>query len=392
MSVSTLRCILCKAELPPDNKPEHILLDALGGRATTKIATCPECNNNFGSGPDQELAKSVELVKNSCLFKSGSGSNPPTIKNFVSDGHRFDIRPGMSLGIKQKSPLSVAVTDNDVTVSISAYSDADAENFIRGAATAIAKKLGRPDPKVISAIEEDIAKDRKTTFQPAPIVKGEINLGSSAAMRAMAKACLVLWTRVVGNEELQLDQYDSIRAYINDGYGFDEVSFGADARPIPPSIPYRYSAYPNFIWVGSNGEGTVYGYFRLYGAVGWGFKLRQSDAPPNKTCLLISNPFENHIWDITSGDDGEIENNWFWHSHGQSPEDAQAAISHINRLLKQCEETNLNNFYINLMKHHFQKLGYEEGDLPSNDDIIEVTRKVAAAMAAQILRREIPTD
>ena len=44
-------CILCKCELAPNTKPEHVWLASLGGRKTTRRAICSDCNNALASGP-----------------------------------------------------------------------------------------------------------------------------------------------------------------------------------------------------------------------------------------------------------------------------------------------------------------------------------------------------
>ena len=48
-------CIFCRSLLSPETKPEHVLLDALGGRLTTRGVVCSTCNNTFGSTIDKAL-------------------------------------------------------------------------------------------------------------------------------------------------------------------------------------------------------------------------------------------------------------------------------------------------------------------------------------------------
>ena len=71
------QCIFCDAELPPDTKPEHILLDAFGGRKTTRKIVCSACNSAFGSTIDDALAKQTLHIRNMFQLRSGSGGGPP---------------------------------------------------------------------------------------------------------------------------------------------------------------------------------------------------------------------------------------------------------------------------------------------------------------------------
>jgi hypothetical protein len=48
--------------LGPDTKPEHILLDASGGRMVTRVVDCSACNNLFGNGIDNTFAGQVPEI------------------------------------------------------------------------------------------------------------------------------------------------------------------------------------------------------------------------------------------------------------------------------------------------------------------------------------------
>ncbi|WP_413785677.1 HNH endonuclease [Cognatiyoonia sp. IB215182] len=71
-------CVLCKAQLSENEKPEHILLDALGGRKTTRDVLCSICNNKMGAGPDKDLAESAGSASDESRvsFKSSSRNLP----------------------------------------------------------------------------------------------------------------------------------------------------------------------------------------------------------------------------------------------------------------------------------------------------------------------------
>lgn len=75
------KCIFCDSKLTPDTKPEHILLNALGGRKTTRRVICSTCNNDFGGTIDDALTEQVEVLRNLLQFESGTGKPPPMLKN-----------------------------------------------------------------------------------------------------------------------------------------------------------------------------------------------------------------------------------------------------------------------------------------------------------------------
>ena len=75
------KCIFCENELGKDTKPEHILLNALGGRKVTREIDCSECNGRFGSTIDNEVAQQVAVLRNMLHLDSGSGKAPPGLRN-----------------------------------------------------------------------------------------------------------------------------------------------------------------------------------------------------------------------------------------------------------------------------------------------------------------------
>jgi hypothetical protein len=82
MRISTKTvCIFCAAELGPHTKPEHILLNALGGRKKTQRVICSKHNNDFGGHIDDALTTQVEVLRNHLQLESGTRKPPPALKN-----------------------------------------------------------------------------------------------------------------------------------------------------------------------------------------------------------------------------------------------------------------------------------------------------------------------
>ncbi|WP_127563101.1 HNH endonuclease [Nioella ostreopsis] len=84
-------CVLCKSQLSEHEKPEHILLDAFGGRKTTRDVLCSVCNNKMGAGPDKDLAESVAPLRTIANLKSGSRKKAPSLHEKPASGDSYDL-------------------------------------------------------------------------------------------------------------------------------------------------------------------------------------------------------------------------------------------------------------------------------------------------------------
>lgn len=308
------RCVLCLRPIIGRTKPEHILLNALGGRTTVRNIVCSECNERMGRGPDQELADSVAMLRNIGNLIAGDGGTPPTIHGMHSEGMTFDVRPGMQVKPKHKGKqIRVEKRDETIEIAIMATSDQEVRKLIGNAARAIAKDMGHNAPEVIEAISADLLRDHKRNdvIVPAPSIKGEFQFGTGRSQQSMAKAAIVLWARLVGCEEVGHPRYDEIRHFIWHGDKPDDPTtlVKLDYRPLP-SVPDQFGSNPNLIQVVSDAGGAVYGYFRLYGAIGWRFSLCAAGAPPSRAQSLISNPYDNKIFALAEDDKAILPLAW----------------------------------------------------------------------------------
>jgi hypothetical protein len=84
-------CIFCENELTKDTKPEHILLNSLGGRKTTTRVDCSVCNGTFGSTIDDEVGKQVAVLRNMLQLDSGTGRAPPMLRNIKSGANIINL-------------------------------------------------------------------------------------------------------------------------------------------------------------------------------------------------------------------------------------------------------------------------------------------------------------
>jgi hypothetical protein len=82
-----LKCIFCDNELTEDTQPEHILLNALGGRKTTRRVDCSGCNGRFERTIDDEVRKQAAVLRTAAASGSGFGAHRHAIvAHFV--GHK----------------------------------------------------------------------------------------------------------------------------------------------------------------------------------------------------------------------------------------------------------------------------------------------------------------
>ena len=93
MMVEMTLCLFCPAELDESTKPDHILLNALGGQKTTPGAIRSACNNKFGGTIDNVLTSQVIALRNLLQLESGTGNPAPALKNVQAGEHKINIKP-----------------------------------------------------------------------------------------------------------------------------------------------------------------------------------------------------------------------------------------------------------------------------------------------------------
>jgi hypothetical protein len=115
-------CIFCDTALGEKTKPEHILLNALGGRMTTKLVICSDCNNLFGGGIDKALTDQVTPFRNLLQLESGSGRMAPSIKNVKAGDQTLHLKGDGRIDLITKPFSTSPNADGSVSVQIHARS------------------------------------------------------------------------------------------------------------------------------------------------------------------------------------------------------------------------------------------------------------------------------
>ncbi|HEX8901761.1 HNH endonuclease [Vitreimonas sp.] len=310
-------CIFDENELTADTKPEHILLNALGGRKTTKKAICSKCNNDFGGTIDGDFARQAEVIRNLLQLKSGTGNGPPMLRNVQAGAERINIASDGS-PVRQNRPFEIKRDDagNIVGVNIEASSPEELQRHIPN----LAAMLKLPEDEV----RKRIAASKATIVSQRPgVVPHELKFGGPEALRSVTKACLVLIAATLGSEVVRESAFAEARDFVVNGgetFVHDRIGFDSRSLPLDADLRDRFGAFFNLIFIRSNAEGRVIGHFTLLNAAAWQVILAETGGPPNVHLALVSNPEETSLWSDDVGQIGDIAMGWL-----ETPDRSNAA-------------------------------------------------------------------
>jgi hypothetical protein len=377
-------CIICLEREPDPQKPEHILLNALGGRMKTKEALCSDCNNKFGSGPDFDLAKSVEVLRCVANLKSGDGKRPPAIRNMDVGDEEYDLLPGGRPISKSKNPLIFKDVPEGVQVTIKARDEEHARTLL----TQAAKRLKIPEPEVNEFVSKELeAATKNIGFAPA--ATHGVHFGSGRSQQSMAKACLVLWAELVGNSELHDVCYSQMRNFSKLGVEADialktEVSRSDDR--VFGDFEEKFAPSPNFIWVGSDKFGRVFGYFRLLNIIGWRFELANSSTILDRAICLMSNPFNNGTWDVLYDEHAPKLFQWLQDMPEPTLPDSQNITDAMGRFLKLAYQNSHETEVDAIFKETLQQTKLSENDILTEEEVHLLSSDISMRLAHYFTR------
>lgn len=300
------QCIFCPNELTAHTKPEHILLNALGGRKTTPTVDCSECNGKFGSMIDNEVGQQVAVIRNMLQLDSGRGRPPPMIRNLPSGNDIINLTNESTPELVAKPFTVRKLGDGRFDVQILTQSMDDLAPYIPH----IAAQIGCSEEELL---EQLTAATATYTERRPETVHHAISLGGPLAVRSAAKSALVLWATVVGNVEARSPPYDDVRRFIVTGdEAFNLARAHLDSRYLPHSdeLQRRFGKFFNLIYVRSNEQGRVVAHFTLYNIISWQIVLAESGGTPNTRSGLISNPLDPGTWSDTIADEVDIGFAW----------------------------------------------------------------------------------
>ncbi|MCV9940401.1 HNH endonuclease [Boseaceae bacterium BT-24-1] len=299
-------CIFCSGALDRHTKPEHVLLNAMGGRKTTTRVICSSCNNQFGNGIDKALAAQAEIIRNVLQMESGTGNPAPMLRKVKAGTDVVNLRGGGTLDLVSK-PFSFAeLPDGRASIQINAGSLEQIERLI----PSIVAASGIPEAEIRSQLSA--ASARRVERRPGAI-HIRLAFGGQDAIRSAAKACLVLWALRVENDEVRGPMYEAARDCVTTGRdNFHKNRTALDTRlpGIADQITQHYGPIFNLIYVRSNAAGRVIGHFTFYNLLGFQFVLAESGGTPEQAIALVSNPLSPTTWSVEAADLFDIPFDW----------------------------------------------------------------------------------
>lgn len=300
------KCIFCDNDLTDDTKPEHILLNALGGRKTTKAVDCSACNNNFGSTIDAEVGKQVEVLRNMLQLDSGTGRAPPMLRkiqsgndtiNLLSDGTPELVAKPFTVRKREDGSFEVQITTKSVE-ELARYTPH------------MAAQIGCSEEQVLEMLKS--ATGSYVERRP-DTVHHRLGFGGRLTLRSAAKSALVLWATLVGNDEVKSPLYAAVREFIVAGNEeFNRARAHLDSRHLPQSdvLQRRFGKFFNLIYVRSDNAGRVVAHFTLYNIISWQIVLAEAGGTPNARIGLISNPLDPSVRSDAIADEIDIDFAW----------------------------------------------------------------------------------
>jgi hypothetical protein len=299
-------CIFCDNLLTKSTKPEHILLNALGGRRKSSELICSMHNERFGSTIDNVLSEQVTVVRNILNLHSGDGKPPPTLRKVPAGSEILNIRGDGKLQIAGTPFTITECADGSIQLYIQARSPEHLEELIPH----IAAKLKYSEQQLRQKLQEGQA--AFTSRRPGAI-HFSLSFGGPDAIRCATKSCLELWATVVGNAEVRSEPYAEARRFILDGSAsFCHKRTFIDNRPLPITeyLETHFGEFFNFIYVKSNDNGRVIGHFTLYNMIAWKVILAEHGVSSNVNVGLVSNPLKPSAWCDSIAEHVNIEFTW----------------------------------------------------------------------------------
>ena len=371
-------CLFCDNELDVKTRPEHVLLSALGGRKTSRRVVCSECNGQFGSTIDKELAESVSMLRAKLGHESGAGKPPPKSQYRSTHGMITVDNNGRSR-FKQK-PFAVQREGSELAVTLAGD---DFDHLMKNLRHLAAYLKCEPE-HLLSMLKEDNGKGIVETFAPVPSERGRLAVGGEACSRSISKSCLELLALQVGNEALHAPVFAAARAFVmhgNSTFNVDRVFL--DTRPLPNEAEIRAQYGPAFhmVCVANDRAGAVRGYFRLYGYIAWSVLLAETSQLANVSVCLICNPV-NGKWTEDIGQFGDANAEWL----SDARFNQRQATEWLSSVLQHAYELQLERAVGRLVRDEFLRHGIE-GDRTAGEEIKQkVIGEISARVSALVLR------
>lgn len=381
-------CVFCQEPLGGRKTSEHILLNALGGKVTTEKLSCATCNNQFGNTIDRELAEQFTAVRNLFEMISGDGRDAPSLRKVQAGSRTVNLLGNGKITLAEKPFIVEKAADGAFRVEINVQSMDEVEHIIPH----IVARTGILEER----LREQLANAPFTETQMRP---GAINLqfsfGGEEVMRAVAKACLLLWGRKFGNNEIQRTEYDDVRRFIKSGdTDFMRERTFLDSRPLAlaDKIESKYGPLFNMIYVSSDILGRVIGHFTICNLIGFQIILVEIGAIPSETARLANNPLDPKTWSDKAVDVPEISFAWL----DQRRNEIDEYQLRFTRMMEAYQTVMGRRAHLRIIDQVLAKYGFATDDaIPSNliDPIAhEIGTRIAFSAMGIPLTMPVPPD
>jgi hypothetical protein len=175
-----MKCYVCDTELTIENETdEHIIINAAGGRLSSKELLCIKCNSDFGEGIDSILAKQLNNLANMLMVKRHRGEPQPIIGDKKSTGEKYKLEVGGKPNLLKPS-VEITTEGDKKNITVSARSESEMREILTG----IAKK--NPHFNVEEAMKS--AQRREEYFDEA--LHFQNNIGGKELFKAVCKCAM----------------------------------------------------------------------------------------------------------------------------------------------------------------------------------------------------------
>ncbi|WP_433949057.1 HNH endonuclease [Brevundimonas diminuta] len=301
------KCLFCEADLTSATKPEHILLNALGGRKTTRNAICSDHNNDFGATIDKAITAQVATFRNLLQLDSGTGKPPPGFQTENMDGERLVIRPDGVPELVQKPFVATKRADGaGFDIEINVKDEEELARIVPHLAAAI-------DEPVESVWRQLAAAGGQRMSRRAGTVHQQLSLGGEDSLRSISKAALCLLATVTGTDPLRGNALAQARTFVVEGgevFNRERGSLNSRRLPAADVLEARFGPLFNLIYVRSDRRGRVVAHYTLYNLVAWQVVLAEAGGPANLNIALVSNPLTPADWADDLADELDIPFEW----------------------------------------------------------------------------------
>jgi hypothetical protein len=375
MAVEMTLCLFCPAELDETTNLEHVLHNALGGQKTTRGAICSACNNKFGGTIDDVLTSQVKALRNLLQLESGTGNPAPTLKNVQAGEHKINIKGDGKLELLAKPFTIEKLGDGQWSVQIRARSEEHLAEIVPHLAAA----LQVPEEQLRAQLA---GAQGSVIYQRPGAVHHQLAFGGPDAIRSVVKASLVLWSTLVGNDEVRSTPYDAARHFVVNGnpqFTLDRTHL--DSRPFVAVEKMKVEFGPlfNMICVRSDETGRVVGHFTLYNAVAWQFTLAETGGTPDAKIALISNPLDPSRWSDHSAEDFDVSFEWL--NNPDYSDEMVRSKARIDAILKHYFDLNNPKATGQIIEECFKALNVAPGEAVPPDRLKEFSNLLSRRIA-----------